>query len=105
VDLGSESLKVAVVNLKPGQTPISIAINEMSKRKSPALVSFNSGDRLLAEEAAGLVARYPQNVFSQIRDLIGKPYDFAKRFLDSTFLPFEVKEDSRGAVSFIVDEN
>ncbi|KAE9586519.1 hypothetical protein Lal_00044748 [Lupinus albus] len=103
VDLGSESIKVAVVNLKPGQIPISIAINEMSKRKSPALVSFNSGDRLLAEEAAGLVARYPQNVFSHIRDLIGKPYDFATRFLDSMYLPFEVKQDSRGAVSFKVD--
>ncbi|KAE9588935.1 hypothetical protein Lal_00012530 [Lupinus albus] len=103
VDLGSESLKVAVVNLKPGQIPISVAINEMSKRKSPALVSFNSGDRLLAEEAAGLVARYPQNVFSQIRDLVGKPYDFATKYLDSAYLPFEVEPDSRGAVSFKVD--
>ncbi|OIW14422.1 hypothetical protein TanjilG_20868 [Lupinus angustifolius] len=103
VDLGSESLKVAVVNLKPGQIPISVAINEMSKRKSPALVSFNSGDRLLAEEAAGLVARYPQNVFSQIRDLVGKPYDFATKYLDSLYLPFEVERDSRGAVSFKVD--
>ncbi|QHO05629.1 Heat shock 70 kDa protein [Arachis hypogaea] len=103
VDLGSESLKVAVVNLKPGQTPISIAINEMSKRKSPALVSFNSGNRLLAEEAAGLTARYPQDVYSQIRDLIGKPYGFAKKFLNSMYLPFEVKEDSRGTVSFVVE--
>nr|KYP69334.1 Hypoxia up-regulated protein 1 [Cajanus cajan] len=55
IDLGSESVKVAVVNLKPGQSPISIAINEMSKRKSPALVSFHDGHRLLGEEAAGLV--------------------------------------------------
>ncbi|XP_028795972.1 heat shock 70 kDa protein 17 [Neltuma alba] len=105
VDLGSEWVKVAVVNLKPGQSPISVAINEMSKRKSPALVSFNSGDRLLGEEAAGLVARYPQNVYSQIRDLIGKPYNFSKKFLDSMYLPFEIKEDSRGTASVIVDAN
>lgn len=105
VDLGSDWLKVAVVNLKPGQSPISIAINEMSKRKSPALVSFHSGDRLLGEEAAGLVARYPQNVYSQIRDLLGKPYNFAKKYLDSTYLPFEIKEDSRGTVIFKVDDN
>ncbi|KAJ7964599.1 Heat shock 70 kDa protein [Quillaja saponaria] len=105
VDLGSEWLKVAVVNLKPGQSPISIAINEMSKRKSPALVSFHSGNRLLGEEAAGLVARYPQKVYSQIRDLIGKPYSFTNKFLDSLYLPFEIKEDSRGAVSFKVDDN
>ncbi|KAK7306892.1 hypothetical protein VNO77_44852 [Canavalia gladiata] len=103
VDLGSESVKVAVVNLKPGQSPISIAINEMSKRKSPALVSFHEGHRLLGEEAAGLVARYPQKVYSQMRDLIAKPYGAAKRFLDSMYLPFEVKEESRGGVSFVVD--
>ncbi|CAJ1972942.1 unnamed protein product [Sphenostylis stenocarpa] len=59
VDLGSESVKVAVVNLKPGQSPISIAINEISERNSPALVSFHGGHRLLAEEAAGLAARCP----------------------------------------------
>ncbi|KAL5076176.1 hypothetical protein RYX36_015160 [Vicia faba] len=106
IDLGSESLKVTVVNLKPGQTPISVAINEMSKRKSPVLVSFHDGDRLLGEEAAGLVARYPQKVYSQMRDLIGKPYASAKKFLDSLYLPFEAKEDStRGTVNFVVDKN
>ncbi|GLT65163.1 hypothetical protein SLA2020_376110 [Shorea laevis] len=62
IDLGSDWLKVAVVNLKPGQSPISIAINEMSKSKSPALVAFHSGTRLLREEAAGIVARYPDKV-------------------------------------------
>lgn len=104
VDLGSEWLKVSVVNLKKGQSPITVAINEMSKRKSPALVAFNSGDRLLAEEAAGLVARYPQNVYSQIRDLIGKPFGFSKKYLESLYLPFEIREDSRGGVSVKVDD-
>ncbi|KAL5194097.1 Heat shock protein 17 [Glycine soja] len=100
VDLGSESVKVAVVNLKPGQSPICIAINEMSKRKSPALVSFHDGDRLLGEEAAGLAARYPQKVYSQMRDLIAKPYASGQRILNSMYLPFQTKEDSRGGVSF-----
>ncbi|XP_059432105.1 heat shock 70 kDa protein 17-like isoform X2 [Corylus avellana] len=100
IDLGSEWLKVAVVNLKPGQSPISIAINEMSKRKSPALVSFQSGARLLGEEAAGLVARYPDKVYSQIRDILGKPYNYTKKFLDSMYLPFTIIEDPRGAVNF-----
>ncbi|BAT83407.1 hypothetical protein LR48_Vigan03g027400 [Vigna angularis] len=104
VDLGSESLKVAVVNLKPGQSPISIAINEMSKRKSPALVSFHDGHRLLGEEAAGLVARYPQKVYSQTRDLLGKPYASAQRILNSMYLPFKTKENFRGDVSFVVDD-
>ncbi|KAF4399831.1 heat shock 70 kDa protein 17 [Cannabis sativa] len=105
IDLGSEWLKVAVVNLKPGQSPISIAINEMSKRKSPAIVAFQSGDRLLGEEAAGLVARYPDKVFSQIRDLIGKPFKHTKTSIDSLYLPFDIKEDSRGTASFKIDDN
>lgn len=103
VDLGSEWGKVAVVNLKPGQSPISIAINEMSKRKSPALVAFHSGTRLLGEEAAGIVARYPEKVYSQVRDMLGKPYGYVKKVLDSMYLPFDIVEDSRGAVSFKVD--
>ncbi|KAK7832251.1 heat shock 70 kda protein 17 [Quercus suber] len=103
IDLGSEWGKVAVVNLKPGQSPISIAINEMSKRKSPALVAFHSGTRLLGEEAAGIVARYPEKVYSQVRDMLGKPYGYVKKVLDSMYLPFDIVEDSRGAVSFKVD--
>ncbi|URD77039.1 hypoxia up-regulated protein [Musa troglodytarum] len=43
-------MKVAVVNLKPGQSPISIAINEMSKRKLPTLVAFHDGDSLVGDE-------------------------------------------------------
>ncbi|XP_044499964.1 heat shock 70 kDa protein 17-like [Mangifera indica] len=104
IDLGSEWVKVAVVNLKPGQSPISIAINEMSKRKSPALVSFHAGTRLLGEEAAGIIARYPHKVYSQLRDMIGKPYKQVKQLIDSLYLPFEIVEDSRGAVSFKVDD-
>ncbi|KAL0289333.1 UNVERIFIED_CONTAM: Heat shock protein 17 [Sesamum angustifolium] len=60
IDLGSEWLKVAVVNLKPGQPPISIAINEMSKRKTPSLISFHADSRLIGEESSNLLARYPQ---------------------------------------------
>ncbi|KAJ0962810.1 hypothetical protein J5N97_027932 [Dioscorea zingiberensis] len=103
IDLGSESLKVAVVNLKPGQSPISIAINEMSKRKSPSLVAFHSGNRLLGEEAAGIAARYPDKVFSQVRDMIGKPYGHVKSLLDSQYLPFDLVEDSRGSVGIRID--
>ncbi|KAL8142659.1 hypothetical protein V2J09_015691 [Rumex salicifolius] len=104
IDLGSEWLKVAVVNLKPGQSPISVAINEMSKRKTPSLVAFQSGDRLIGEEAAGLIARYPDKVYAQIRDLIAKPYSYAKQKLESSYLPYDIVEDSRGIVAFKVDD-
>ncbi|TQE06651.1 hypothetical protein C1H46_007717 [Malus baccata] len=104
IDLGSEWVKVAVVNLKRGQSPITVAINEMSKRKSPNLVAFHSGDRLLGEEAAGLIARYPEKVYSQTRDLIGKPFSSSKSLLDSLYLPFDVTEDTTGTVSFKIDD-
>lgn len=104
IDLGSEWLKVAVVNLKPGQPPISIAINEMSKRKSPNLISFQSGIRLIGEESAGLIARYPDKVYAQIRDLIAKPYDYAKQKIDSFYLPYQLVEDSRGVAAIKADD-
>ncbi|CAN6913305.1 unnamed protein product [Brassica oleracea] len=104
VDLGSEWVKVAVVNIKRGQSPISVAINEMSKRKSPSLVAFHSGDRLLGEEAAGITARYPNKVYSQLRDMVGKPFKHVKDFIDSVYLPFDIVEDSRGAVGVKIDD-
>ncbi|KAL8126893.1 heat shock 70 kDa protein 17-like [Apium graveolens] len=106
IDLGSESLKVAVVNLKPGQIPISIAINEMSKRKSPALVAFHSGNRLIGEEAAGLVARYPNKVFLSFRDLICKPCDIAKNALAKMYLPFDIVDDPvRNVIAINVNDS
>ncbi|WCJ28811.1 Heat shock 70 kDa protein 17 [Euphorbia peplus] len=105
IDLGSEWMKVAVVNLKPGQAPISVAINEMSKRKSPALVAFHAGTRLLGEEAAGITARYPEKVYSQLRDMIGKSYKHVKAYTDSMYFPFNIVEDSRGAVGIKIDDN
>ncbi|KAB5519145.1 hypothetical protein DKX38_023464 [Salix brachista] len=104
IDLGSEWIKVAVVNLKPGQTPISIAINEMSKRKTPALVAFQSGTRLLGEEALGIAARYPDKVYSHLRDMLGKSYEKVKGFLEAMHLPYDVVKDSRGAAAFRVED-
>ncbi|GBG65617.1 hypothetical protein CBR_g51500 [Chara braunii] len=97
VDYGSEWLKVAVVNPKPGQSPISIVINEMSKRKSPALVAFSSGDRLLGEEAAGLIARYPDRVYARLRDVAGKPVTAAKELFKAGYLPYNLEEEGQGS--------
>ena len=70
IDYGSEYVKVSIV--APGRTPISIVINEISKRKSTAAVAFTGGDRWLAEEAMNYNARYPERVFTRLRDLLGK---------------------------------
>jgi hypoxia up-regulated 1 len=73
IDLGSEFLKLSIV--KPGRIPISIVINEMSKRKTPALVAFVDGDRLVGEEAASVASRYPDRVYGRLLDLLGRPAD------------------------------
>ncbi|XP_047970827.1 heat shock 70 kDa protein 17 [Salvia hispanica] len=101
IDLGSEWLKVAVVNLKPGQAPISVAINEMSKRKTPSLISFHADSRLIGEESANLLARYPTKVFSHLPSLVAKPYNFARDFLSKLYLSYEIApEDARGVAVF-----
>lgn len=69
VDLGSEFVKVCLV--KPGRTPISIVVNEMSKRKAPALVGLVDGDRVVGEEAFSLAIRYPTHIYPQLRNLLG----------------------------------
>ncbi|KAL9227689.1 hypothetical protein vseg_003347 [Gypsophila vaccaria] len=104
IDFGSEWLKVGVVNLKPGQIPISVAINEMSKRKSPNLIAFHSSTRLIGEEASGLVARYPNKVYSNLRDLLSKPYDYTLKFIHSFYLPYDIVQDPRGVAAIKVDD-
>ncbi|KAI5072480.1 hypothetical protein GOP47_0012586 [Adiantum capillus-veneris] len=104
VDLGSEWMKVAVVNIKPGQSPISIAINEMSKRKSPSLVAFSGGDMLVGEAAAGISARYPERVYSQLHHLVGKRFQDVKEYLNSQYLPYDIVEDKSGGFSFRIDD-
>eukprot|EP00250_Pteridium_aquilinum_P012505 c20765_g2_i1 orf=168-2876(-) len=104
VDLGSEWMKVAVVNIKPGQSPISIAINEMSKRKSPSLVAFSGGDMLVGEAAAGISARYPERVYSQLQHLVGKRFQDVKQYLDSQYLPYDTVEGKNGGVSIRIDD-
>ncbi|KAL8506878.1 hypothetical protein ACS0TY_017683 [Phlomoides rotata] len=90
IDLGSEWMKVAVVNLKPGQPPISIAINEMSKRKTPSLISFHADSRLIGEESINLLARYPTKVYSHLPSLLAKPYSFTREFLRKLYLSNEI---------------
>jgi hypothetical protein len=71
VDYGSEWLKASLV--APGRAPISIVLNEASKRKSAAAVAFSAGERTLGDDAAALAGRYPERVFLRARDLLGRP--------------------------------
>ena len=105
IDYGSEYVKVSIV--APGRTPISIVINEISKRKSTAAVAFTGGDRWLAEEAMNYNARFPDRVFTRLRDLLGKEtaVDSFTQYLDKYKLPFKVTADAERATARIVTES
>ena len=51
--------------MKPGRTPISVVLNEASKRKTSAQVAFVDKERLLGDEAAALSSRYPDRVYAR----------------------------------------
>ncbi|KAL5207944.1 hypothetical protein ABZP36_032379 [Zizania latifolia] len=104
IDLGSEWLKVAAVHLAPGRVPIAVAINEMSKRKSPALSALADGNRLAGEEAAGIAARHPSKVFARARDLLAKPFPYVQSVAQSLFLPYDLVPDARGAAAIRADD-
>eukprot|EP00958_Prasinococcus_capsulatus_P025517 scaffold4372_cov397-Prasinococcus_capsulatus_cf.AAC.1 len=100
VDYGGENLKLALV--QPGRTPISCALNEMGKRKSQTSVTFVNGQRLLGEEGAALVGRYPQKVFMKSRETLGRPYDKSVGDIFSgAFLSYNLTADEeRGTTVF-----
>lgn len=105
VDMGSEFLKVCLV--KPGRAPISIVSNEMSKRKTPALVGLVNGGRLLGEEASSMGVRFPETIFQRARDLLGKDATdpTIARMLKEYALPYEVVADARGNAAYKASEN
>ncbi|KAG1675493.1 hypothetical protein FOA52_001792 [Chlamydomonas sp. UWO 241] len=94
VDLGSEFLKVAIASLHPSakaqqQWRREVVVNEISKRKTSALVGFRpikpppldtatpAYERVLGEEAAALLQRHPATVVARARDLLGVRADAA----------------------------
>lgn len=96
LDLGAEFIKVALI--KPGKTPISIVVNEMSRRKSPGLVGVVAGERLLGEEALSLAVRHPESIFTRARDLLGVPASDPglQDMLRAYSLPYTVVPHSEG---------
>ena len=93
VDLGGEHLKVALV--APGRTPIAIALNEASKRKSAVAVSFGMGERSVGDRAYDMHARAPTETATRHRDALGARAD-SKRvetIVEGSKLAYEVRGD------------
>lgn len=78
IDIGTVGATVSTI--KKGA--LDVILNEASKRKSPALVSFHNGQRYLGEPAAGIEASNAKNT---VRDM--------KRFVGAQWSDPEVQRD------------
>lgn len=85
IDLGTEYLKAALV--KPG-TPLEIVLTKDSKRKEAATVAFKPSraqatdpeafpERLFGGDAVALAARFPEDVYPNLKSFLGVPADDA----------------------------
>lgn len=80
IDVGTEYLKAALV--KPG-IPLEIVLTKDSKRKETAAVAFKPTkehnapfpERFYGGDALGLAARYPDDVYSNLKTLLGIPFN------------------------------
>jgi hypoxia up-regulated 1 len=81
VDLGTEYIKAALV--KPG-IPLEIVLTKDSRRKETSAVAFKpiknppSGsypERVYGSDAVALAARFPGDVYSNLKTLLGLPAD------------------------------
>lgn len=100
IDLGSEFIKVSLV--KPGRTPISVVVNEMSRRKSPAMVGLINEDRVIGEEAFTMLGRYPERIVQFATNLLGRLPDdpTIERTFKDFHLPHKVvAHPTRGVAS------
>ncbi|MCJ1335657.1 lumenal Hsp70 protein [Bachmanniomyces sp. S44760] len=84
IDLGSEYIKAALV--KPG-IPLEIVLTKDSRRKEAATVAFKPSnskstaseagvypERVYGADAVALTARYPGDVYSNLKPLLGEIY-------------------------------
>ncbi|XP_060106874.1 hypoxia up-regulated protein 1 [Heteronotia binoei] len=93
VDLGSESMKIAIV--KPG-VPMEIVLNKESRRKTPVAVALKENERLFGDSALGMSIRTPKVAFRYFQDLLGKHIGNPQVALyQSRFPEHELVKDAR----------
>ncbi|KAL4970420.1 Hsp70 family protein [Aspergillus stella-maris] len=109
IDVGTEYLKAALV--KPG-IPLEIVLTKDSKRKESAAVAFKPTrqsdasfpERFYGGDALALSARYPDDVYVNLKMLLGLPFDDGKGELLETYherypaLRLEAAPGERGTI-------
>jgi len=99
IDLGSEWMKVALVQLK---VPLEIVTNTISKRKTEVAIAFDRGERMFGSDAVGALTRKPLDAFGHFRAMLGRTLDHpavqavqAHQFATKPYL-----NDTRQALSY-----
>lgn len=88
IDMGTEYLKAALV--KPG-IPLEIVLTKDAKRKEPAAVAFKPTreknavfpERFYGGDALGLAPRFPEDVYSNLKVLLGVPLEKGVQGMDT----------------------
>jgi len=70
IDLGTSA--AVMCHVKAGA--VDTVINEASKRKSPALVSFHNGQRYIGEPAVALTSSNYKNTLTDVRRMVGRAW-------------------------------
>ncbi|KAK1307321.1 Heat shock 70 kDa protein 14 [Acorus calamus] len=91
-DFGNESCIVAVAR----QRGIDVVLNDESKRETPAIVCFGDKQRFIGTAGAASVTMNPKNSVSQIKCLIGRPFNDPELQRDIKTFPFLVTEGPDG---------
>ena len=108
IDIGNEYIKAALV--KPG-TPLEIVLTKDSRRKEAATLAFKPArsaasdtevypERLYGADAVALSARFPSDVFPNLKQLLGLDYDDATAAEYRNRYPGLVMEDAQGQIGF-----
>ncbi|CAG2118349.1 unnamed protein product, partial [Medioppia subpectinata] len=96
VDLGSEWMKVAIVS--PG-VPMEIVLNTDSQRKTPIVISFRDGERLVGDSAQAVATRFPDKAFAYFLDLLAKHRNSSVVQLFHKRFPYHRIEDTLTGIS------
>src|ERR1700760_3554587 len=113
IDLGTEYIKAVLV--KPG-TPLEIVLAKDSKRKEPSIVSFKPlkngkfpdpegeyPERSYGSAAQALAARFPGDVYPNLKQLLGIPFESSVLETYKTRYPglSPKKTEYRDSVAFV----
>jgi len=102
IDLGTDYIKIGIA--KPGSS-FQIVEDESGKRKFPAVIGFDTTQRLFGNAAMGMSLRKPNSVIFNVKKLIGKPFtDELRDYFHSHGLLYSIEPNERFSSSITIPD-